>query len=549
MATRFYLPASGTAPLGSLAVDSQWELSDSLDRRPCDIVKSNTSLTQKSAVWSSTTTQQWVWVQFQSKRLAAGYSWTTSDTVSMVIKVAESVAQVDSHLCYVIRVVSGDGSTIRGTIGSYLTTSSEYPTSLATIATRIHDARTTGASNFSSQAGDRIIIEIGHHGVSPSLATVYHNYGDPSATEDYALTAGLTTDLCPWVELSRDVSFVLSDNQPAYTKGAEAASDNNSAYTAGGLNVNDSQSAYVEGSPEAQPASDNQSAFTQGQSSIADNQNAYTQGSTSVIYNKSAYTKGQASVIDNQLAFVQGQSIAIDNINAYTEGTPPVFQVSDNINAFVQGLSTILDSINAFVQGSLNIISHIDGYTKGSANVIANKSAYTLGGLFVSDNQPAYTEGFATGGDVSDSHSAFVLGLDSGLVPDGDVGKTGVWENELGAQSPLYPSIDEYPTPNDNDYIWHTDPTTGDYYECSLTNPIGNVGDGDVVVFWRGKDKTGLGKSKAHVELRQGSTIVSSGEQILTTVPTTYYFTLTPEQKSSITDWNDLRIRITVIIL
>jgi hypothetical protein len=140
--------------------------------------------------------------------MTAAYDWTTSDTVSMVIKCAESIPQGDSHLSYVVRVVSGDGATIRGIVGALLATSTEYPTSLATIATRIHNARTDGASNFSSQVGDRIIIEIGHHGVTPDTgATVYHNFGDPSATADYALTAGLTTDLCPWVELSRTVTF------------------------------------------------------------------------------------------------------------------------------------------------------------------------------------------------------------------------------------------------------------------------------------------------------------------------------------------------------
>lgn len=208
MATRIYLPSSGTAPLGSLAVDTNWELSGSLVRLPCDTAKSNTPLTQKSGQWSSATTQQWVWTQFQSPPMTAGYSWTTSDTVSMVIKVAESIAQGDSHLAYVVRVVSGDGATIRGVIGLYHATSTEYPTSLATIATRIHNARTAGATNFSSIIGDRIIIEIGHHGVTPDVAAiVYHNYGDPSAVQDQILAAGETTDYCPWVELSRTVSF------------------------------------------------------------------------------------------------------------------------------------------------------------------------------------------------------------------------------------------------------------------------------------------------------------------------------------------------------
>src|SRR4030067_414073 len=222
MATRFYLPISGTPPLASLAVNSNWELITSLVRLPCFTAKQNTALTQASATWAATTTQQWCWRQWQSDVLKYAYAWTTADTVSMVIKVAESAAQVDSHLAYVIRVVSGDGTVIRGVIGLYHDTSLEYPTSLAAIATRIHDARTAGATTFSSQVGDRIIIAIGHHGVTPSLALVYHNYGDPSATADYALTAGLTTDLVPWVQLSRTVEFgnpplVIQDASHAHT--------------------------------------------------------------------------------------------------------------------------------------------------------------------------------------------------------------------------------------------------------------------------------------------------------------------------------------------
>ena len=133
------------------------------------------------------------------------YDWTTSDTVSMVIRCLEANAQCDSHLAYVIRVVSSDGSSIRGVIGLYHATSTEFATSAAT---RIHSARTNGATTFSSEAGDRIIVEIGLHGVTPSTSySVTMRNGDPSATGDFALTAGLTTDLCPWVGLSKDVVF------------------------------------------------------------------------------------------------------------------------------------------------------------------------------------------------------------------------------------------------------------------------------------------------------------------------------------------------------
>jgi len=189
-----------------LAFDANWERSNGAVRVPCAITKSNTALTNTTLTWGGTTTVQWVWYQFQSPLMAAGYSWTTSDTVSMVIRGYENNAQCDDHLAYSIRVVSADGTTVRGTVGLYHATSTELV--VTTPTTRIHDARNGGASNFTSYAGDRIIVEIGLHGVTPSTSyTQTLRVGDPTATSDFALTAGLTTDLCPWVQLSRDVVF------------------------------------------------------------------------------------------------------------------------------------------------------------------------------------------------------------------------------------------------------------------------------------------------------------------------------------------------------
>jgi len=207
MATTFYLPSSGSAPLGSLAVDANWERTDGLVRLPCATSKANTALTTTQQTWPGTTTVQWVWYQFQSAPLAAPYTWTAADTVSMVLgKLAETTNSGDTHLAYSIRVVSGDGATVRGTMGLYHATSTEFPL-MASAATRIHSARTNGATAFTSYAGDRVIIELGLHGVTPAAQLIQMRVGDPSATSDFALTAALTTDLCPWVQLSKDLLF------------------------------------------------------------------------------------------------------------------------------------------------------------------------------------------------------------------------------------------------------------------------------------------------------------------------------------------------------
>ena len=208
MATRFYLPSSGTPPFSSLAKNSAWELETGLVRLPTFTTKQNTALTSSNRTWASTTTQQWCWFQFQSEQLLSTYSWTTSDTVSMVLgKLAESTTSGDTTLCYNIRVVSADGTTIRGVIGAVQAASGTEVPLTAAAATRIFNAVTTGSTTFSSEIGDRIIIEIGVHGVTPALESIQMRLGDPTATADFALTTALTTDLCSWVQLSRTVSL------------------------------------------------------------------------------------------------------------------------------------------------------------------------------------------------------------------------------------------------------------------------------------------------------------------------------------------------------
>jgi hypothetical protein len=207
MATRFYLPSSGSPPLAALAKDAAWELETGLVRRPCYTEKQNTALATDTRTWAAGTTQQWCWFQFQSIQLTDAHNWTTSDTVSMVLgKLAETSTGGDTHLNYCIRVVSADGTVIRGIIGALQATPGSEFLLIAAAATKIFDAATTGATNFSSQIGDRIIIEIGVHGITPNLEAIQFRVGDPTAVASFALTVGLTTDLVSWVQLSRTVS-------------------------------------------------------------------------------------------------------------------------------------------------------------------------------------------------------------------------------------------------------------------------------------------------------------------------------------------------------
>lgn len=203
MATRFYLPLGGT--LGSSpTVDSNWERQiAAFARYPMPTAKTNTALGTYSALFGATATSQTLWMQWVSDTL--NVDQTISGTMSMVIgKCAETSTGGDAHLAFSARVMQGDTSTPRGTLLLYHATSTEFPL-IASAATRIHSAR--AITTVAALAGDRIVMEIGIHGVTPVNETMQMRFGDPTAAADFALTAALTTDLCPWWELSQTLTF------------------------------------------------------------------------------------------------------------------------------------------------------------------------------------------------------------------------------------------------------------------------------------------------------------------------------------------------------
>ncbi len=205
MATRFYLPSSGTSPLAALALASgKWDSSGAtFFRAPTAITKTqNSALTNFANTFPSTATQQMCYAQWVSPQIEA-HEFTIAETYAWVIRNVEGNAAVDATTAYNIRVVSGDGVSLRGTLISTYA-GGEFATTAATNA-----ATAVFTANVSAQYGDRIVIEMGARGLTPSIDyTATMRFGDPSATADFALTSGLTTDLCPWVELSPTLTFL-----------------------------------------------------------------------------------------------------------------------------------------------------------------------------------------------------------------------------------------------------------------------------------------------------------------------------------------------------
>jgi hypothetical protein len=233
---------------------------------------------------------------------------------------------------------------------------------------------------------------------------------------------------------------------------------------------------------------------------------------------------------------------------------------NDTIQLRIESLTDWAQTPTITIKVPVNTFSNKPAYLKGNAKVNNNKSSFLHGyNTLVSSKSVYFMAGYLS--PPSNKHvylfsidyglsnkSAFTIGIDNIIYPNNFVGKIGTWKNEIEEIINLYNSIDES-IPDDNDYIWDIDPTTDNYIEFNLSSPGGNPESGDVIIFWKGRDKSNSGHSKATIELKQGGTIIAYGEQILTSFSTLYYIVLTPEQVATITNWDDLRIKIIITII
>lgn len=203
MATRLYLQSTGSAPFNPVIGDGGWERNHaSYAARNMATAKANTALTTLSGVFGATTTDQTRYHTFVSNTLDVAQ--TISGNFSLVIgKCAETTTGGDAHLAHALRVTTGLG-VHRATLHTRMATSTEFPL-VASAATRIQTA--AAVTSFACAAGDRLVLEIGIHAVTPVNEIMQMRVGDPVATADFALTAALTTDLTPWMELSDNLTF------------------------------------------------------------------------------------------------------------------------------------------------------------------------------------------------------------------------------------------------------------------------------------------------------------------------------------------------------
>lgn len=195
--TRLYLPSSGT-PTISPTFDSGWERTNTAVRLVALTDKSSTAMSSTTYSSDGATANRDI-AAYQYIYGPLGVQTFGGNVTGQILASANAATSHKWQMC--IRVVSADGTTVRGTVlpmstyGNYLNfTTLENLTFPSTALTAV-----------TSQTGDYLVIEFGYRQVPASAAQSTFRVGDNGST-DLPVDETTTTDtLNPWLEFSQPI--------------------------------------------------------------------------------------------------------------------------------------------------------------------------------------------------------------------------------------------------------------------------------------------------------------------------------------------------------
>jgi len=220
VSTRIYFPSNIVAPC-SPAYDAEWNISNNTQRKICLPAKQGAAfLNVGNWGWAaSPLPQDSIAFQFISPGLKAQ---TITGTVKGQFRVAEYAAADDCCRAVVIKVVSNDGSTVRGILLSHFPASLVSEWSVRETYTNRAIPPLTTLTDVTCQAGDRLVIELGGRFFAASYRNAAYRIGDASAT-DLPEDETTTSDYNPWMEFSHDIQW--DNSVQVGSMGAQVAYD------------------------------------------------------------------------------------------------------------------------------------------------------------------------------------------------------------------------------------------------------------------------------------------------------------------------------------
>src|SRR3990167_6378332 len=174
--TRLYLPSDALATPISPTPDTAWEESTGLTRTTTPTTKRSSTITGSQAL-----------------------KWQ--------IRARENAAQANAFTSLGIRIIASDGTTVRKTVLAVTLDDTET----VTILTNRQFTATSAATNYTTVAGDYLVIETGMRAtfLADSTRTIVLRFGDAAAS-DLPEDDTDTTDLNPWVQLTDTLTFATA---------------------------------------------------------------------------------------------------------------------------------------------------------------------------------------------------------------------------------------------------------------------------------------------------------------------------------------------------
>jgi hypothetical protein len=219
--TRFYLPSSGAADV-TPSFDAGWFNTASADALKCVTARISSAMSNKNvSETNSTANQDWAMRMYVSDPIGAQ---TITGTVKGQIRALESGSAGDQRAQMLVKVVSNDGGTSRGTLLAFDTSalSNEFATS-ATNRKFPKGSSGSALSSVAAQNNDRIVIELGFRKGDTSstnfAATLV--FGDNSAS-DLPEDETTTTANNPWVEFSMTLAGPSTGNPNRFISALQA---------------------------------------------------------------------------------------------------------------------------------------------------------------------------------------------------------------------------------------------------------------------------------------------------------------------------------------
>jgi hypothetical protein len=204
VATRLYL-STGLAPI-SPAADASWEKATGFRRGQANTEQSGTTLLEHGQTAQGTIGNDTLWGMFLSAPLDSNQ--TITGNVKGQVIAREAATSNDSRMQCLIRVLSNDGTTVRGTLLAHDTgaLASEFATGTNTNR-KVPRGGSTALGSVNALTGDRISIEIGYRQHATQTANHIAVFGDPAdGTADLPENETATSGV-PWVEFDQTITF------------------------------------------------------------------------------------------------------------------------------------------------------------------------------------------------------------------------------------------------------------------------------------------------------------------------------------------------------